>query len=134
MYPESGRALLKSRVRRLASSSGRGTKQDKRASTIIGMVWGKDGPRDSTASGAMPVVPSGEYAAGRSSSGNTRPVPAERSSPSLTGLGKAAEGGSDPGAPSAADGKRGPASRSSGKPSGTSSGGQGGQGGQGTKS
>ncbi|MFO0575948.1 MAG: cyclic nucleotide-binding domain-containing protein [Polyangia bacterium] len=129
VYPEIGRALLKSMVRRLASSSGRGTKQDKRASTIVGMVWGKDGPRDSTASGAMPVVASGEYAAGRSSSGNTRPVPAERSSPSLTGLSKPpVDGGSDPGAPPAADGKRGPASRSSSKPSGTSSGGQGGQG------
>jgi CRP-like cAMP-binding protein len=41
-YPEIQRALLKSMVMRLAQS-GR-TKDNKRASTIIGMVWGKDGP------------------------------------------------------------------------------------------
>ena len=41
-YPEIGRALLKSLVQRLAQT-GRGGKDNKRASTIIGMVWGKDG-------------------------------------------------------------------------------------------
>jgi CRP-like cAMP-binding protein len=123
VYPEIGRALLKSLVRRLASSSGRGAKQDKRASTIVGMVWGKDGPRDSTASGAMPVVPSGEFTAGRSSSGATRPVLAERSNPSLTGLNKPPpEGTSDPGAQPSPEGKRGPSSGSAGASPGASPG------------
>lgn len=41
-YPELGRALLKSLVHRLAAA-GR-SKESKRVSTIVGMVWGKDGP------------------------------------------------------------------------------------------
>lgn len=82
-YPEIGRALLKSLVRRLASSSGRGAKQDKRASTIIGMVWGKDGPRDSSASGA--IAAPNEFSASRSSSGN-RAALNERSNPGISGV------------------------------------------------
>jgi CRP-like cAMP-binding protein len=41
-YPELGRAIAKSLVHRLAAS-GR-NKENKRVSTIVGMVWGKDGP------------------------------------------------------------------------------------------
>jgi HEAT repeat protein len=45
-YPEVGRALLKSLVHRLAQT---GRPKDKpRASTIIGMVWGKDGPEEAS--------------------------------------------------------------------------------------
>ena len=40
-FPEIGRALLKSLVRRLAQTGK--TKETKRASTIIGMAWNKDG-------------------------------------------------------------------------------------------
>jgi CRP-like cAMP-binding protein len=43
-YPEIQRALLKSMVVRLAQT-GR-SKEKQRASTIIGMVWGKDGPAE----------------------------------------------------------------------------------------
>jgi CRP-like cAMP-binding protein len=43
-YPEIQRALLKSMVLRLAQT-GR-AKDNKRASTIVGMVWGKDGPTE----------------------------------------------------------------------------------------
>jgi hypothetical protein len=53
-YPEIGRALLKSLVQRLAQT-GRGGKDNKRASTIIGMVWGKDGPQE-IGSGMVPGV------------------------------------------------------------------------------
>ena len=53
-YPEIGRALLKSLVQRLAQT-GRG-KDNKRASTIIGMVWGKDGPQNSSAANAIVPV------------------------------------------------------------------------------
>ncbi len=41
-YPEIQRALLKSMVLRLAQTGK--AKEKNRASTIIGMVWGKDGP------------------------------------------------------------------------------------------
>ena len=56
-YPEIGRALLKSMVRRLAQT-GRSGSSNRRASTIIGMVWGKGGPQDSTGSGSVaPIDP-----------------------------------------------------------------------------
>ena len=47
-FPEIGRALLKSLVRRLAQTGK--TRQTPRAATIIGMVWGKDGPQPSASS------------------------------------------------------------------------------------
>lgn len=56
-YPELGRALLKSLVHRLAAA-GR-SKESKRVSTIVGMVWGKDGPP-------------GDSVGGNSSPGNPR--------------------------------------------------------------
>ena len=46
-YPEIQRALIKSLVRRLAQTGK--AKDNKRASTIIGMVWGKDGPSEPAA-------------------------------------------------------------------------------------
>ncbi len=49
-YPEVGRALLKSLVHRLAAT-GR-SKENKRVSTIVGMVWGKDGPSQDAMSAA----------------------------------------------------------------------------------
>lgn len=58
-YPELGRALLKSLVHRIAAT-GR-SKENKRVSTLVGMVWGKDGP-------PKEVAPS-------TSSGPTRPRP-----------------------------------------------------------
>ena len=47
-FPEIGRALLKSLVRRLAQTGK--SRQAPRAATIIGMVWGKDGPQPSASS------------------------------------------------------------------------------------
>jgi len=41
-YPEIQRALIKSLVNRLAQSGK--TRDNRRASTMVGMVWGKDGP------------------------------------------------------------------------------------------
>ena len=46
-YPELGRAILKSLVHRIAAA-GR-TKENKRVTTLVGMVWGKDGPTQETA-------------------------------------------------------------------------------------
>ncbi|HNN95249.1 MAG TPA: cyclic nucleotide-binding domain-containing protein [Pseudomonadota bacterium] len=43
-YPELGRAILKSLVHRLAAA-GR-NKEQKRINTLVGMVWGKDGPAE----------------------------------------------------------------------------------------
>jgi CRP-like cAMP-binding protein len=43
-YPEIQRALIKALVNRLAASGK--VRDNRRASTMIGMVWGKDGPVD----------------------------------------------------------------------------------------
>ena len=52
-YPELGRAILKSLVHRLAAA-GR-NKEQKRINTLVGMVWGKDGPAaDGSAPAAAP--------------------------------------------------------------------------------
>ena len=56
-FPEIGRALLKSLVRRLAQTGK--SRQAPRAATIIGMVWGKDGPQPSTTSNIPPTDGSG---------------------------------------------------------------------------
>jgi len=54
-YPELGRALLKSLVHRLAAA-GR-SKENKRVSTIVGMVWGKDGPSQEIGGASSPNNP-----------------------------------------------------------------------------
>jgi HEAT repeat protein len=54
-YPELGRALLKSLVHRLAAA-GR-SKESKRVSTIVGMVWGKDGPPQEAVATSNPGNP-----------------------------------------------------------------------------
>lgn len=43
-YPEIQRALIKALVNRLAASGK--VRDNRKASTMIGMVWGKDGPSD----------------------------------------------------------------------------------------